>query len=81
MLCEWTGQSYREPCWVRRATEVLVSKHSGGKNTFKGCISDLHVQTNKQRSRPQSLSKRIAGEATVAAEAKCNYRKRESSSL
>ena len=55
----------------QRAIEVLVNKHSGGKNTIKLCISDLHVQTNKQRHGPQSLNKKgFQADTTVAAEVK-----------
>lgn len=66
MQCEWAGQSHREPRWEQRAIEVSANKHSGGKHTIKARISDLHVQTNKQRHGPQSHSKKgFQAKATV----------------
>ena len=65
------------------AMEVLVNTHSEGKDPIKVCmsfsfffflicISDLHVQANKQRHGPLSLSKKgFQAGATAGAEAKC----------
>lgn len=71
MRCEWAGRATGSLAGEQRATEVSVNKHSGGKHTIKVRMSDLHVQTNKQRHGPQSLSKKgFQAEATVATGAK-----------
>ena len=53
------------------AIEFLVNRHSGGKDSTKPCLSDLHMQAREQRHGPESLiTKGLQAGATAGAEAK-----------